>query len=170
MPNPTSNLFDITHTIWSSSFILRIVASAWLVCGPVWFGIFCRGHWIVKFLAAVFTVSFALGRWRSWALSWRKGMILPALLGQVVTYFFQWILCTILFWFGQGINKFLLENSKSNDDDINLLLLVWSAVSLVLGAILIVVESRTGAVHGIQSGFFVGKKMEEEGDEESPIL
>lgn len=97
-------------------------------------------------------------------------MILPALLGQVVTYFFQWILCTILFWFGQGINKFLLENSKSNDDDINLLLLVWSAVSLVLGAILIVVESRTGAVHGIQSGFFVGKKMEEEGDEESPIL
>lgn len=141
------------ESVWKSpSFVLRIGIGVWLICGPVWFGSFGNGRWIVfvNCMAAVFTVNFALGRWRSWAHSWRKGLISTTLLGQAKTFFVQWILCAILFWFGRGINRFILVKSKSFDD-IRLLLCLWSTVSLLLGVILIFIELRTGAVHGIQS-------------------
>ena len=140
--------------VWSAPFVLRIVAGCWLLCGPVWFGIYCNGFWIVKFLAGVFTLNFALGRWRSWAQSWRKGLILTALLGQVITFVCQWILCSILFWFARGINQFFRLNSEPDSDLTPQLLLPWGSGSLFMGVGLIFIESQTRAVHGIPADFF----------------
>lgn len=163
----------------SAPFVLRIVVGLWLLSGPIWLGT-CyyennafSDFSMLNLLAAVFTLNFALGRWRSWVAIIKKwnsvSMMKHVLFGQLCTFACQWILCSILFAIGRGIRTIFRFESKSDHDRVQQMLFVWSTVSVFLGAALIAVEKHTGAVHGLRADFRDTIMMTNEATKESSL-
>lgn len=83
----------------------RIAGGIFLLLGVAAFGYLGRSVAVVPVLALVFTVSFALGKWRAWAHAMRAGQLGRSILGQGITYLVQLALVAILYFTGRGVGS-----------------------------------------------------------------
>jgi hypothetical protein len=86
--------------------VVRIVGGLGLLVGVATFGYRGCSLRVLPFLAAVFTVSFGVGKWRAWEQASQTCSTLgQALLGQCGTYVIQLILVSIMYLIGRGVGS-----------------------------------------------------------------
>ncbi|RUS63576.1 SMI1/KNR4 family protein [Pseudorhodobacter sp. E13] len=81
---------------------MRIFLGLVLVLAGVGFGAAARSPVVIAPLSVIFTLSFALGRWRAWRAALQAGALLPALRAQWSTALVQVLLVVLLYLLGRG--------------------------------------------------------------------
>lgn len=87
--------------------LLRLAGAALLVGAMLAAGALRRSPWIVVFMAPVFTLLYALGKWAAWRTAWRLGGARQVVVSALLTLPIQAMLTGLLYLVGLGASTLL---------------------------------------------------------------
>jgi hypothetical protein len=113
---------------------LRIVVALVIVLGMIAIGLMARSAWIIAWVAPLYTVLYALGKWNAWRAAWAAGGVRQVAQGLLLVLPIQLVLAGVLYLIGLGLGRLVLGA-------VAIAPLTWGDIATVAGAFLLCVAA-----------------------------